>query len=214
MVRSGSEATRWDLLHAAALEIAERGYSGASFSAVAARLGLTKGAFAYHFPTKQALAVALMENFGNAFTRAIDEAHEDFPSDDLRTALRALRTIEVQAESEPMVAAAFILMCDPQPPVAEIKEKFVWWVRTFKSFLTRGQENGQVHLTVPLDDAAEFLVISLLGHSTLSQRTLARAGAKERMHVRLLFTAIGVTDTEGLLTEVLGEPKQSAYLTR
>lgn len=122
MVRVGPETTRAELLYAAALEIAERGYSGASFSAVAARLGLTKGAFAYHFPTKQALAVGLMDEFGKAFTAAVEQARQDFPSDDLRTALRALRTIEVKADSEPVVAAAFILMLDPQPPVEEIHE--------------------------------------------------------------------------------------------
>src|SRR5699024_8593303 len=81
MVRSGPETTRTELLYAAALEIAERGYSGASFSSVAARLGLTKGAFAYHFPTKQALAVALMEEFDETFSNAVAHAREDFPSD-------------------------------------------------------------------------------------------------------------------------------------
>src|SRR5699024_6213444 len=124
MVRSGPETTRTELLYAAALEIAERGYSGASFSSVAARLGLTKGAFAYHFPTKQALAVALMEEFDETFSNAVAHAREDFPSDDLRTALFALREIEAKADAEPVVAAAFILMCDPQPPVEEIHDTF------------------------------------------------------------------------------------------
>lgn len=203
----GPETTRAELLYAAALEIAERGYSGASFSSVAARLGLTKGAFAYHFPTKRALAVALMEEFGDAFTGAVEQACEDFPGSDLRTALRALRTIEVKADSEPVIAAAFTLMLDPQPPVEEIHEKFGWWIKTFKDFLSNAEASGQVTLPVPLDDAAEFLVVSLLGLSSLSHRTLARSGVKDQMHIRLLLTALGVNDTEELITDVLGVPQ-------
>lgn len=208
MDRSGPDTTRAELLFAAALEIAERGYSGASFSSVAARLGLTKGAFAYHFPTKRALAVALMEEFGNAFAQAVEHASEHYPGEDLHTALYALRAIEHKADSDPIVAAAFILMLDPQPPVDEIHEKFGWWISTFKRFLSNAVDSGQVDLSVPLDDAAEFLVISLLGLTSLSHRTLARPGEKDRMHLRLLFTALGVKDTEGLITAVLGsEPE-------
>lgn len=202
----GPEATRNELLHAAALEIAERGYSGASFSSVAARLGLTKGAFAYHFPTKQALAVGLMANFGDAFDHAIDDARTAFPEDDLRTALRALRSLELAADTDPMVAAAFTLMCDPKPPVEEIHEKFRLWLVTFERFLKNAEAKKELELTVPLEDAAEFLVISLLGLTYLSHRTLGRSSVKDQMHLRLLFTAIGVLDTDSLLQEALGRP--------
>lgn len=207
MVKEGAEATRADLLYAAALEISDRGYSGASFSSVAARLGLTKGAFAYHFPTKHALAVGLMEEFGAAFAAAVQHARRDFPKNDLWTALKALRTIERKAGTDPVVAAAFILMLDPQPPVEEIHEKFGWWIDTFKEFLANAVEEGQVELPVPLEDAAEFLIISLLGLTSLSQRTLERSGAKDRIHLRLLFTALGVHDVEQLLTDVLSGPR-------
>lgn len=204
MEKPGPDTTRAELLLAAALEIAERGYSGASFSSVAARLGLTKGAFAYHFPTKRALAIALMDEFGAAFNQALELARQDYPGDDLHTALHALRAIERKADSDPIVAAAFILMLDPQPPVDEIHEKFGWWVSTFEGFLSNAAESGQVALPVPLVDAAEFLVIALLGLTSLSRRTLGRPGVKDRMHLRLLFTALGVKDTEGLISEVLG----------
>ena len=204
MVRSGPETTRTELLYAAALEIAERGYSGASFSSVAARLGLTKGAFAYHFPTKQALAVALMEEFDETFSNAVAHAREDFPSDDLRTALFALREIEAKADTEPVVAAAFILMCDPQPPVEEIHETFRRWIATFIEFLQNAKASAG-RVTGPLEDAATSSS-SPLGLTNLSHRTFARSSAKDQMH-RLLFSALGVSNTEALITEVLGVPQ-------
>ncbi|GGS20151.1 TetR family transcriptional regulator [Streptomyces griseoviridis] len=46
----------------AALEvIAERGYRGASLAAVAERVGLTQQGLMHHFPTKEALLVAVLE---------------------------------------------------------------------------------------------------------------------------------------------------------
>src|SRR5690625_1045868 len=203
MVSSGPEATRAELLYAAALEISERGYSGASFSSVAARLGLTKGAFAYHFPTKRALAVALMEDFAQAFQDALDQARQRFPNDDLRTALHALRTIEIKGVNDPIVAAAFTLMLDPQPPVDQIHEKFGWWVDTFTDFLKNAQDAGQVQLSVDLDDAAEFLIISLVGLTCLRRRTFGDTGAKDRMHLQLLFRSLGVNGTQEIIGEVL-----------
>src|SRR5690625_1114509 len=196
VVKTGPEATRAELLHAAALEIAERGYSGASFSSVAAPLGLTEGAVAYHFPTKRDLAVALMEEFAKSFASALGEARQLYPGNDLRTALHALRTIEQRADHEPVVGAAFALMLDPQPPVEQIKEKFEWWVEIFEELLANAEASGQLALPVPRKDAAEFLVISLLGLTCVSHRTLARTGEQERRHLRLLLGAVGTTNAE------------------
>jgi len=148
-----------------------------------------------------------MDEFGEAFAVAVEEARSVFPTGDLRTALHALRTIEVKADSDPIVAAAFILMLDPQPPVDEIHENFGRWVETFKVFLSNGEASGQVNLEVPLEDAAEFLVISLLGLTSLSHRTLGRSGVNDQMHLRLLFTGLGVPNTQELITDVLGVPQ-------
>lgn len=206
MGMGGSSATRAELLLAAALEIRERGYSGASFSSVAARLGLTKGAFAYHFPTKRDIAVALMDEFSNAFTRAIEHSREKFPKNNLKTAMSALIEIELEAENDPVVSAAFTLMLDPQPPVDDIHEKFLWWIEIFKEFIQNAVEADEVDLPVPLDDAAEFLIVSLLGLTTLSRRTLGNRGVKESMHLQLLFTAIGVRDIDEFLGDTLPQP--------
>ena len=54
-------ATREAILHAAAEEFDRLGYERASLTAVLARAGLTKGAFYFHFPSKEAVAGALIE---------------------------------------------------------------------------------------------------------------------------------------------------------
>ncbi|MGP3771996.1 TetR/AcrR family transcriptional regulator [Streptomyces sp. SDT5-1] len=57
--RSGER--RAEILRAALDVIAERGYRGASLAAVAERVGLTQQGLLHHFPTKEALLVAVLE---------------------------------------------------------------------------------------------------------------------------------------------------------
>ncbi|MEU9984670.1 TetR/AcrR family transcriptional regulator [Streptomyces sp. NPDC050856] len=59
--RTRSAERRAEIVRAALEVIAERGYRGASLGAVAARVGLTQQGLLHHFPTKEALLVAVLE---------------------------------------------------------------------------------------------------------------------------------------------------------
>ncbi|WP_395571560.1 TetR/AcrR family transcriptional regulator [Streptomyces sp. BK79] len=56
-----SRERRAEIVRAALDVIAERGYRGASLAAVAERVGLTQQGLLHHFPTKEALLVAVLE---------------------------------------------------------------------------------------------------------------------------------------------------------
>ncbi|MER6788289.1 TetR/AcrR family transcriptional regulator [Streptomyces sp. NPDC000658] len=59
-VRARTEERRAEIVRAALAVIAERGYRGASMAAVAERVGLTQQGLLHHFPTKEALLVAVL----------------------------------------------------------------------------------------------------------------------------------------------------------
>ncbi|MET7649981.1 MULTISPECIES: TetR/AcrR family transcriptional regulator [unclassified Streptomyces] len=59
--RTRSEERRAEIVRAALGVIAERGYRGASLAAVAERVGLTQQGLLHHFPTKEALLVAVLQ---------------------------------------------------------------------------------------------------------------------------------------------------------
>lgn len=61
MVRARSAERRAEILRATLEVIAERGYRGASLSAVAERGGLSQQGLLHYFPTKEALLVAVLE---------------------------------------------------------------------------------------------------------------------------------------------------------
>ena len=63
--RTRSEERRAEIVRAALEVIAERGYRGASLAAVAERVGLTQQGLLHHFPTKDALLVAVLEERDN-----------------------------------------------------------------------------------------------------------------------------------------------------
>ncbi|SDL25512.1 TetR/AcrR family transcriptional regulator [Streptomyces indicus] len=60
--RPRSDRRRAEIVRAALEVIAERGYRGASLAAVAERVGLTQQGLLHHFPTKEALLVAVLED--------------------------------------------------------------------------------------------------------------------------------------------------------
>ncbi|MFG3012387.1 TetR/AcrR family transcriptional regulator [Streptomyces cinerochromogenes] len=60
--RVRGEERRAEIVGAALEVIAERGYRGASLAAVAERVGLTQQGLLHHFPTKEALLVAVLQD--------------------------------------------------------------------------------------------------------------------------------------------------------
>ena len=65
MPRDGT-ATRTAILDAAEGLILDRGFAGTPVDEVTRAAGVTKGAFFHHFPSKQALAQALIERYADA----------------------------------------------------------------------------------------------------------------------------------------------------
>jgi len=69
-----SNSRRETLLEAAQAVVAERGGGGLTLDAVAAQAGLSKGGVLYHFPTKEALIVAMIDKELDAMDRDLEAA--------------------------------------------------------------------------------------------------------------------------------------------
>ena len=104
-----AEKTRTRILASALSLFVKKGYEHTTFTDIAARLKMTKGAVYWHFETKEALLVALVEEMLAKFHRQLDEL---MPTRRLTFPAVAETMIEnaVRIVDDPKGAAFFLLM--------------------------------------------------------------------------------------------------------
>ena len=104
-----AEKTRSRILASALSLFVKKGYEHTTFTDIAARLKMTKGAVYWHFASKEALLVALVEEMLKKFRRRLDEF---LPKGELT--FRAVADMMVQSAGrlveDPKSAAFFMLM--------------------------------------------------------------------------------------------------------
>ena len=96
-----AQKTRTRILASALSLFAKKGYEHTTFSDVAARLKMTKGAVYWHFPTKEALLVALVDEMLVKFQRHMEE-------------LLPKRGLTFPVVADTMVASAERIVEDPK----------------------------------------------------------------------------------------------------
>ena len=69
--------TRSKILEVAADLFMDRGYAGTSVNAIGKRLGISAPALYWHFPSKEAILFALLEQLLDEFTRALETSEVD-----------------------------------------------------------------------------------------------------------------------------------------
>lgn len=104
------EGTIRSLLDAAIDVLVEQGYAGASVQAITSRAGLSQGALFRHFPTREALMVAVGEDIGrvqlDTFQRQLDAASAEVAGgagkvDPRARMARSLRLLRERCRSKP-----------------------------------------------------------------------------------------------------------------
>ena len=74
-----SQETRERILDAALRVFAERGYDGASVTQICDQAGVSKGALYHHYPTKQAVFLALLEHWLTSVDDGLEVLREGQP---------------------------------------------------------------------------------------------------------------------------------------
>ena len=104
-----AEKTRARILASALSVFVKKGYEHTTFTDIAARLKMTKGAVYWHFETKEALLVALVKEMLEKFQRRLEEF---LPKGELT--FKAVADMMVQSAGriveDPKGAAFFMLM--------------------------------------------------------------------------------------------------------
>lgn len=157
------DLTREKVLDAAFCEIHRSGFQAASIANILASTGLTKGALYHHFPTKQALGLAVVDEvvYRRLDTRFFTPLRES--ERPLETLLGALGSVSERAEELVTLGCPLNnLMQEMSPLDPAFKERLgivlQAWRDAVETALRKAQEQGELRAEVDCAESALFIV--------------------------------------------------------
>jgi AcrR family transcriptional regulator len=180
-------ATRAFLLQVAAEVFAERGYAETTIAELIARSALTKGAFYFHFSSKEQLALAVIEEKQHQWFDAVQAAISVHPRaiDQLRAVALALVRVH---RDDPSAFSVSRLTRDLSriPHVIDlVRDHMRAWVGMLAGIITQAQADKDLPATIEANDLAALLVAATDGLKDLGTLidapTRARRAFERRM---------------------------------
>lgn len=160
-MRNGHE-TRAKIVRAAAEAIDRSGYTATSVTTLVESIGITKGAFYFHFPAKQDLAVAVVDAMHACWAPAVQHwAVSD--ADPVTVTLGLLDELVLRASSDVVARAGIRLTAERELNDVGLLDPFPEWERMITHLLHRAQRGGLLREGVSPATAAHVLVFGMLG---------------------------------------------------
>jgi len=163
------DVTRETILDAAFQEVHRHGFQAASLSNILAKTGLTKGALYHHFPTKDDLGLAVIDEVVREGLDAMMFAplrESDTPFDTLLDIIRH-KSQRTDLENVSLGCPLNNLMQEMSPLNATFKKRLnavlASWQAAVADALARAQKQGTVRRDVDCRAAALFIVSSWEG---------------------------------------------------
>ncbi|GAA2241910.1 ScbR family autoregulator-binding transcription factor [Rarobacter faecitabidus] len=201
MQTTRSHDTRLRLLTAAAEVLADEGYAATSLSTVAARIGLTKGAFAYHFPTKGTISEALRDEFLATVDGIEARSREVFPDKPAQAFLLYLAGIGSTLVSDPVFRGASALSFDLSAPRRDAVDMLTRTLWHLERFIADFDTAGTARADRTPADLAEVVLWMLMGQNFTGRR-LVRTAANPDLTSRVLLELTHVENPDAAIEEV------------
>jgi AcrR family transcriptional regulator len=160
-----AEMTRQQLIDAAASCFAEQGYDGTGVAMICDRAQVSKGAFYHHFDTKQAIFLALMQQWLEGLDHQLDAFQTSMKSvpEGLHSMTGLLGTVlEVGGDALPMYLEFWSRATRDQQVWQETIAPFHRYHTFFGTLLQAGIDEGSIR-QVDADHAARVLVAFAVG---------------------------------------------------
>ena len=175
--------TRRRILEVAAEAFADRGYAGTSLSEVLKASGVTKGGFYFHFPSKEALALATLRHKQEQWAGAVMASVLQLPGaiDQLEAMVEALCDLHEQDRACRAISRLCTELGDEHPELRpQLGTQLTTWMDIVASIIRKGQDEGEIRPDVDPVTAAEVAVGSFIGLETVSQVLTGRADLRRR----------------------------------
>jgi AcrR family transcriptional regulator len=190
-------ATRASILQTAAEVFAERGYTDTTLAELITRSGLTKGAFYFHFASKEQLALAVLEEKQRQWLdfvrqRALDKPRAIDQLLALGPALIRLHRQDPSAYSAQRLSRDLARIPDLAGP---IRAQMRGWIDLVAGIISQAQRDGDLPAHLDASALAAILVAATDGLKDLSDildpPSRARRGFEQRIqHLTELVEAL------------------------
>lgn len=170
-----AQITRQRIINAAAEVFDERGFAGTSVSEILARAGVTKGAFYFHFASKEEIA-AEIEGYEIRALAGVAATAGPF----LQLLIDLSHVMARELRESAMVRASIRLSVESsfsEPQTAP----YVAAIGLVRTLLLRAQGEGTVRLDLDVDAAAYLVISSFTGAQIVSQVFTGRSDLERRL---------------------------------
>jgi len=158
-------ATRAFLLQSAAEVFAERGYTETTIAELIARSGLTKGAFYFHFSSKEQLALAVIDEKQRQWVDSVQAAIKDEHRaiDQLRQVAFAL--VRLHRDDHSAFSVSRLTRDLTRVPDVKhlVRDHMRAWVGMLAGLITQAQADGDLPHSIQAGDLAALLVAATDG---------------------------------------------------
>ncbi|MFF4696036.1 ScbR family autoregulator-binding transcription factor [Streptomyces chattanoogensis] len=168
--------TRRLILEAAASVFDDRGYDRATIAEVLERAGVTKGALYFHFASKEALALAVLDE------HVLDIAVEPQPIK-LQEFVDVTQVLSHRLCSDPIQRGAARLAVEQGSNHLDRKRSMISWTQFVEGVLGEARDRGEVLKSVVIRETAELYVGAFAGIQLMSQTLANRADLNRRVTV-------------------------------
>lgn len=159
--------TRRQLLDAAAKAFAAKGFPAVTLQDIADLAEVTKGAVYFHFTNKEAVAVAVTEEFYTQLP-AIAESVTARQLPPLDAVAELLLQTAVALRDNPMMQAGARLQIERNLVDADMPTPFSGFTQLITELLAQAQEEGMVRPTTDIASMARVIVAAFFGSQHIS----------------------------------------------
>ncbi|TFC05640.1 TetR/AcrR family transcriptional regulator [Cryobacterium adonitolivorans] len=172
--------TRAVIIRAAADVFGAVGYGGASMADICVAAGLTKGALYFHFASKEALALAVIDAQHERAIGLGDELlHSEQPG--LHVLLRMAFELGKQVRDDPVSRAGIRLTMESSNLSVPVVTPYEDWIAACALLLRRAILDGDVRADVDVAAAARFISPAFTGVQVVSGVLTGRADLMQRI---------------------------------